>query len=93
MPVQRCLVSFVDLDGFRHAVEVQATTLYEACVLAVRAFREHGCEPKSASMLDIEVSSPVVKHTVAWTRVHAWLEVARSPAERLAKDRLKALLK
>jgi hypothetical protein len=31
-----CVVSFVDLDGIRHSVEVEAEGLYEASVLGLR---------------------------------------------------------
>jgi len=40
-----CIVSFVDLDGVRHSVEVEADGLYEASVLDLCAFREHEVEP------------------------------------------------
>jgi hypothetical protein len=35
-----CIVSFVDLDGIRHSVEVEAEGLYEASVLGLCAFRK-----------------------------------------------------
>jgi len=40
-----CMVSFVDLDGIRHSVEVDANGLYEASVLGLCAFRKHELEP------------------------------------------------
>jgi hypothetical protein len=36
-----CIVSFLDLDGVRHSVEVQADGLYEAAVLGLAAFKKH----------------------------------------------------
>src|SRR5258706_16266094 len=39
VPARTCAVSFVDLRGIRHTAEVQADSLYEAVVLAVRVFR------------------------------------------------------
>ena len=41
----KCVVSYLDLSGIRHQVEVEATSMYEAAALAIRAFREHDCEP------------------------------------------------
>ena len=41
VPARTCTVSFTGPDGIRHSVNVQAETLYEAVVLAIRAFREH----------------------------------------------------
>jgi hypothetical protein len=43
----RCIVSFVDLDGIRHSVEVEAEGLYEASVLGICAFRKDELEPFS----------------------------------------------
>jgi hypothetical protein len=40
-----CTVSYVDLDGIRHSVEVEAEGLYEASVLAICAFRKHELTP------------------------------------------------
>ncbi len=88
-----CTVSFQDSGGVRHAVEVGAETLYEAAVLALKAFREHDCVPGPAASLDIDVKSPSVRHTVMTRKVEEWLTGgARSPNEALEKRRLKELL-
>jgi len=34
-----CLVSFTDSENIRHSVEVTASTLYEAAVMAIAQFR------------------------------------------------------
>ena len=57
MPLRICAVSFTDVRGIRHTVEVQAESLFEAAILGVRAFRgdpwiEH---VGPATVLDIEV--------------------------------------
>lgn len=46
-----CIVSYLDIEGLRHTVEVEAETLYEAAVLAIRTFRQHDCEPGQVSNL------------------------------------------
>jgi hypothetical protein len=93
MPARACTVSFTDTEGLRHSVNVQADTLYEAVALAVRAFREHDCPPGPASQMEVEARSPAVTHTVSMRKVEDWLRGgARSPSERLLKDRLKGLL-
>src|SRR6478735_7382601 len=56
-----CIVSFVDLDGIRHSVEVEAEGLYEASVLGLCAFRKHELEPGGLTPLEVEVRSSV-KH-------------------------------
>ncbi len=87
-----CIVSFLDIEGLRHTVEVEAESLYEAAVLAIRTFRQHDCEPGQASKLEVEVRSSVT-HTITPTRVHEWLNGgARSPKEAVIKERLRALL-
>jgi hypothetical protein len=88
-----CTVSFQDSSGVRHAVEVGADTLYEAAILALKAFREHDCAPGPAAHLAIEVKSPSVTHTVVARKIEEWLVGgARSPSEAVEKRRLKELL-
>jgi len=87
-----CIVSFVDLDGIRHSVEVEAEGLYEAGVLATRVFRQHNCAPGPNTKLDVEIRSSVT-HTVTRQRIEEWLDAgARSPGEFVLKERLKQLL-
>ena len=93
VPVRSCTVAFTDAEGLHHSVNVQAETLYEAVVLAVSAFREHDCEPGSGSQLEVEAKSPSVTHTVSMRKVREWLNGgAKSPNEKVMKERLKGLL-
>ena len=93
MPTRTCIVSFSDTDGLRHSTEVRAETVYEAVVLASRAFREHDCTPGPASQIEVDVRSPSVTHTVTMRKVREWLDGAcKSPSEKVTKERLKALL-
>jgi hypothetical protein len=88
-----CLVSFKDADGFRHTVEVEAESLYEAAALAARSFVDAGYPPTSGSELEIEVKAPAVTHTTTLNRVSAWVHgVAKNPKDKVLKDRLKELL-
>jgi hypothetical protein len=90
MPV--CVVSFLDPDGVRHAVEVEANTMYEAAVLGLSNFKKHDCHFGEMSQLEIEVRSSIV-HTVYVHKVRAWLSGgAKSPKEMVMKERLKSLL-
>jgi len=87
-----CVVSYLDTSGIRHTVEVDAQSLFEAAVLAIRVFREHDCEPREANQLEIEVRSSVV-HTVTIRKIHDWLSGgARTPKEAVTKERLRSLL-
>src|SRR5689334_11317584 len=76
-----CIVSFVDLDGVRHSVEVEAEGLYEASVLALCAFGKHELEPGGLTELEVEVRSSVT-HTLTVTKVREWFQRGvRSPKE------------
>jgi hypothetical protein len=70
MPARACTVSFSDHERIRHSVMVEADTLYEAVVLAVRAFREHDCAPGPASTMEVEAKGPSVTHTVSMRKVN-----------------------
>jgi hypothetical protein len=88
-----CIVSYVDVEGLRHAVQVEAESLYEAAALAVRTFRQHDCEPGELSKIEIEVRSSIT-HTVTLKKIHSWLQGgARSPKEAVTKERLRALMR
>ena len=87
-----CIVSFVDPDGLRHSVEVEAESLYEAAALAIRTFRQHNCLPGLVSKQEVEIRSSVT-HTVTRQKIQEWLDAGpRSPREFVLKERLKQLL-
>jgi hypothetical protein len=87
-----CIVSFVDLDGIRHSVEVEADGLYEASVLGLCAFRKHELDPGGLIELEVEMRSSV-KHTLRVSKVLEWLQRGvRTPKEAVLKNRLRTLL-
>jgi hypothetical protein len=87
-----CIVSYLDTDGIRHTVEVQADSLYEAVVLGVKTLREHDWAPADISKLEIEIRSSVT-HEITLKKVRQWLGGgARSPKEAVTKERLRELL-
>ncbi|MDX6576639.1 MAG: hypothetical protein QOE96_2592, partial [Blastocatellia bacterium] len=67
-----CIVSYVDLDGVRHAIEVEAEGLYEAAVLALAGFRKHELTPAGLTELQVEVRSTIT-HAVSVQKVQQWL--------------------
>jgi hypothetical protein len=90
--VAACILSFLDLDGVRHSVEVQADGLYEAAVLGLAAFRKHDLNPAGLTEFDIEVRS-TVKHTLPVKKIEAWLERGvRTPKEAALKERLRFIV-
>ena len=66
------VVSFVDLDGVRHSVEVQAEGLYEGAILGLAAFKNHDFHPGGLTQLTVEVLSSIT-HSVTVNKVHEWL--------------------
>jgi hypothetical protein len=91
-----CLVSFTDSEGIRHAVEVAASSLYEAAALAIAEFRRCGFTanaPGPATRLTVTVKTPATSHEVRLSKIEAWLESGgRSPSEQAIKVRLRELL-
>ena len=67
-----CRVSYVDLEGFRHSVELEAASLYEAAVLAMSAFRQHDYEPGDLTNLEVEIRTAIT-HTVTLKKVRSRL--------------------
>jgi hypothetical protein len=88
----KCIVSFLDVSGIRHQVEVEAGSMYEAAAFAIRAFREHDCEPAPLNELEIEIRTSVT-HTLTVKKLREWLNGgAKTPREVVIKDRLRELL-
>jgi hypothetical protein len=81
------------VDGFRHAIEIEADSLYEAAAVAAKTFHDYGCPPAFSSELQIAVKPPTVTHGVTLKRVQDWTATsAKSPRDRVQKDRVKGLL-
>ena len=96
MAVKVCTVGFVDVRGTRHAVTVEAESVYEAAVLAVRRFRKDPWVEHvgSATVFDIEVREEASSsHSVSLQQVERWLAgVTTSPSEATKKAKLKLIL-
>lgn len=95
MTVRACRVSYSDTRGIRHSVEVEAESLYEAAVLALRRF---GDDPwldpiGPATILDVEVRAPATSHAISLQQVERWLAgTTKNPNESMKKAKLKLLL-
>jgi len=94
--MKQCRVSFRDADGIEHAVEVDASTLYEAVGLAIDRFRrcEHvKYEPEGLHEFTVEPREPGTQHRLTRKTFDAWLRrSAASPADMVLKSKLKAIL-
>jgi hypothetical protein len=95
MALRLCMVSFKDVRGIRHCVDVEAESLYEAVVLAVRRFREDPWTERigTATVLDVEAREPATKHSISLQQVERWIGGATSsPNEAAKKAKLKMIL-
>ncbi len=66
-------------------MEITATTLYEAVVLALAEFRRCGFAEAmfgSGTKLTVRIRQPEMSHTVSVGRLRSWLDgVGKSPGE------------
>ena len=95
MSNRACAVSFKDARGIRHTADVEAESLFEAVVLAVKVFQRDPWLEKigPATVLDVDVREPGTKHAISLSQVERWLDGATtSPNESVKKARLKMLL-
>jgi hypothetical protein len=95
VPVRTCTVSFADTRGIRHAVDVQAESLYEAVVLAVTMLRADPWIERvgPSTALDVEVREPATRHSLSLLQVERWLDGATSsPLEASKKAKLRVLM-
>ena len=93
--MKACRVSFKDLDGIVHLVEVQADTMYEAAVLGLKALKRSDWIEVigPGTRIVIQVQEPPVEHFMKYAQLTHWLEGgATNPAELVKKKRLKELL-
>ena len=95
MPGKACKVTYKDLEGVRHTVDVTADSVYEASVLALSALSKHEWVENvgPGTRLDIQIIEPNVTHTLLVAQLRSWLDrPAVSPAETIKKRKLKELL-
>lgn len=92
--LRSCRVTFKDPGHLEHSVEVMAESLYEAAVLAIKAFKSQdwGLPPGRATRLQIEVLQPVVRHELSVGKLQDWLSSTGSPRDVIQKARLRELL-
>jgi len=90
--LKTCKVSYRDGENITHSVEVTASSLYEAAVLAMKAFDIADWADQPRAFLQISVTAPVVKHEVSVEKLTTWLRCAGTPKEQMLKSRLREIL-
>lgn len=96
MGLRTCTVSYCDLKGVAHVIEVTADSLYEAVAQGLRVFRENDWIDevgRGQTTISVVVRQPEVEHKVRVQEFERWLETqGRTPAEVSLKGRLRELL-
>ena len=96
MAARTCRVTITDLEGVSHAVEVTATTLYEAVSLGLVALRESDWVagiPEGLAAVRVSVTSIPIEHTVKMRDFTNWVErKGGSPKDVSNRDRIRAIL-
>lgn len=94
--LKTCIVTFTDLEGSRHSVEVMADSLFEAAALALKAMAHAEFidpNPGATSRLEIQVRPPLVTHSVTVGQVRRWIESGSTdPRLAIKKSRLAEML-
>ena len=88
-------MSFVDVRGIRHSVELTADSLFEAAAMGLKVLRdgEWNDPPNQSTVLEVEVRNPPVTHTVSVQQLGRWLNGASSsPRESMKKIALRKML-
>jgi hypothetical protein len=80
----------------RHSVEVIASSIYEAAVMAIKEFRSCSFTEVNAgkvTRLNVAVRGPAESHEITVGQVENWLQSSgKSPKEQIAKTKLAELL-
>jgi hypothetical protein len=96
MPLRSCRVTFTDMEGVAHTVEVTASSLYEAVAMALTALRgkewvtgiPDGFAPVRVRVLDIPVD-----HEVRLKDFTNWLDRrGNTPKEMMDRKRIRDIL-
>lgn len=79
-----------------HSVEVIAGSVYEAAALGLKVFRESSfCEqrPGIGSRLTVTLKAMEARHEIRVAQLESWMNAAaKSPREKVIKEKLRALL-
>ena len=87
------MVSYADLDGVKHSVEITAGSLFEAAVVGMNAMKVPNSFNRSTLTIEIRVKQPETIHMVSNAFLTAWLaRKGRTPREVALKARLSEMV-
>jgi len=93
---RKCVVTFRDVEGVDHAAVLEAESLYEAALVALRQFRRADWSREAAldlGTLRIEVWDRPTLYRIEVSKLEAWLKRSSgSPREVLLRNKLKELI-
>ena len=95
MGARTCTVSFTGPSGIRHAVDVNAESVYEAAAMGVSALKKSAWTEAIApgTEVEVQVREPRTCHPITVQQILRWCDgIAVSSDETLRKRRLKQLL-
>lgn len=90
-----CTVSFQAATGVRHAVDVEAESIYEAAAMGLARLKADGWVEGlgPGTRLEIAVRAPATAHSVTVAQLQRWLNgITPSAADVVRKTKLKRLL-
>ena len=95
MALRVCTVSFKDVRGITHGVDVEAESLYEAAVIGIQRLSEDpwGERIGVGAQIEVVVREPGSRHVLSLKQVERWLaSAAANPLEATKKAKLKMIL-
>lgn len=97
MPRSRCRVSYVDLEGVHHGIDVEAESLYEAVAIAVVQLREDDVSPATIGPMTeftVAVYRNPVEHKIRLAQVEKWAEFSsrEGPAGIVKREKVRKML-
>jgi hypothetical protein len=97
MASSRCSVSYSDVEGIVHSIDVDADSLYEAVAIAVAQFRDDHLNPSAPvpmTEFTVAVHRHPTEHKIRLSQVTKWAErtTKEGPAGITTRQKVRALL-
>jgi hypothetical protein len=96
MSVRSCRVTITDLNGVAHSAWVNASSLYEAVALGLKAIRGSdwvGEIPEGSTAVRVSVTDIPVEHSVKLKEFREWLDrVGGSPRDVASRHNVRQIL-
>jgi DNA-binding transcriptional LysR family regulator len=92
--IRTCTVSYQDIEGVKHSVDVSADSLYEAAALGMAAMKVPDWQNAPNLVIEVRVRAPEIMHSISNSVLAAWLaRNGKTPKEQAVKARIQELLR